>query len=192
MKPNSSEASNFFWHCVVAAKVADELPRNPATNAHFLNGVRLASVCIAGKHGVHYASEDARSIQEQSGAPWNKCGFIREHVVPVSIISDFVREELKKPAESVQWDVLKASMESAGLTSEVLDRFAVHPRARQVAQVVLEWTTLAWITKSENGRFRDKAKHGGITLGKRMPKDWAPGHDRLARYVACGIPLVKL
>ncbi len=192
MKPNASEAANFFWHCLTAAKLADDFPRNPATNAHFQNGVRLATVCIAGRNGVQYASEAARSIKEQSGVPWGKCGLMREHVVPVSTISGFVHEELKKPADSAQWEGLKARMESVGITPEVLDLFAAHPRAFQVAGVVLEWTTLAWITKSENIRFGDKAKHGGITLGKRMPKDWAPGHDRFARYYACEIALVAI
>lgn len=192
MKPNASEAANFFWHCLFASKVVDEFPKNAATNAHFLNGVRLATVCIAGKAGVHYASEEARSIKEQSGSPWEKCGFIKEHVVPVSVISSFVRDELKKPGNSARWAEAKPCMESAGLTPEVLDLLAAHPRALQVARVVLEWTTLAWITKLENARFHDKARHGGISLGKRMPKDWTPVDDRLARYQVCKIPLVRL
>jgi hypothetical protein len=194
MKPKPSEAINFFWHCLVASKVMDELPtdKNPATKAHYLNAVRLATVCIAGAEGVHYASEDAQAVKEKSGAAWNKCRLIKEHVVPVSVIAGFVHEELGKPADRSRLAGMLARIEAVGVPAAVLELFAGHPRALQVAGVVLEWTTLAWITKSENRRFGEKDRHGGISISKRMPEGWTPAHDRLARHRACEIPLVPI
>ena len=190
MKTTPTETTNFFWHCLMAAKVMDELPENTATKSHAVHAVRMATLCAAGKDGVQYASGAALKIREAQGTHWEQCGLIKEHVVPVSLVRQRVHSELKAAGDQATPSPLVLSVEDTqGLSPEVILLFQRHPRAWTVARIIREWTHLAWITKVEDERFDDKARHGGISLRKRMPKGWTEGMGRLARYDACEIVL---
>lgn len=193
MKATPSEATNFFWHCLMAAKVMDELPKNTATKSHAVHAVRMATLCAAGRNGVQYASDAAIKLREAENKPWERCGLIKEHVVPVSLVRERVYDELKATRGQAAPNPFQPAGEDAdALTSEVIALFQHHPRAWQVARIISEWTHLAWITKLENERFDDKARHGGISLRKRMPNGWTEEQGRLARYDACGIVLSRI
>ena len=172
----------------------DEFPATTATNGHVLRAVRMATLCAAGKHGVQYASDDAQSHRESHGKHWEKCGLIKEHIVPVSLICEQVTKELGSTRDQSQgaMPLLLSDQDRQGLTPEVIELFQQHPRAWVVARIIREWTHLAWITEPENRRFDEKDRHGGISIRKRMPKGWEIGHDRLARYDACDIKVSKI
>jgi hypothetical protein len=188
MTTKPTEAVNFFWHCLMAAKIIDELPETTATKSHAVHAIRMATVCAVGKEGVLYASDAARSTKEAAGKDWHKCGLVREHVVPVSLMREFVVGKLKTTRDDgAAIDI--SSEDTQGLTPEVIALFRQHPRAWLVAQVIREWTILAWITESEDERFDDKARHGGKSIRKRMPTEWREAQGRFARYDACGIEL---
>jgi len=192
MTATPTENTNFFWHCLVAAKLIDELPSNAATSSHSLRAVRMATVCAAGRNGVQFASHAARERQESTAKHWDQCGLIKEHVVPVSLIHALVQGALKSTRAV---DPAKAAgipdEDLGGLTAGVVDLFRKHPRAWLVAKIVQDWTLLAWITESENERFDDKTRHG-MSLRKSMPQGWTEDQDRFARYNACEIAVSKI
>ncbi len=186
MTAKPSEATNFFWHCLVAAKLMDELPDVTVRNAHFVHAVRKATVCSVGAQGVRYASDAARIQREVEGKkPWGACGLVKEHAVPVSEIGKRVRVALREAPATTPLPLSEA--QTRELPPTVVADFRQHPRAWQVASVVREWTLLAWITPAEDARFDDKTAHGGISIRKCMPVGWTESHGRLARYDACRI-----
>lgn len=177
----------------MAATVFDELPQNTVTRSYFLRGVRMATLCAAGKHGVQFASDGARARRAASGLHWDKCGLVKEHVVPVSVICALVRQELGVKDEGVRIaESLALLEEAADLSPKVVALFQGNPRAWQIASLIRAWTLLAWITAEEDRKFDEKDSLGGISLRQRMPKEWNADADRLARYHACGIPLYRI
>lgn len=176
MTANPTEANYFRWHCAVAAMLIDALPANAATSAHTRHAIRMATVTAVGEKGVLHASKQAREIKEASGKAWNKCGLVKEHVIPVSLIHERVVEALKRSA---------VGPDQGGQS------FPDNPRARQVAKIVEEMTLLAWISKDEEARLRDKTRDAGKSLHKRMPTGW-DGKEKFARYIACGIEYSKI
>jgi hypothetical protein len=194
MTATSTEVTNFFWHCLVAAKVIDEFPENAATKAHALHAVRMATLCAAGKNGVQYASAEARIAKQEKGERWDQCGLIKEHIVPVSLVRTLVHSELKATRDNAQTasPLALSDQDIQGFTPAVIVLFQRNPRAWQVARIIREWTLLAWITEQENGRFDDKLRHGGISIRKRMPKGWNEKQSRFARYAACEIVLSQV
>ena len=194
MTARPTETTNFFWHCLVAAKLIDEIPNKTAAKSHSLRAVRMATVCAAGKNGVQYASDDARKRREDIGKHWEQCGLVKEHVVPVSLIYALVHSKLTATcgtADTTTPHVLSDQV-TQGLTPEVIALFQQHPRAWLVGRIVREWTLLAWITELENKRFDDKSLHGGISIRKRMPKGWTEEQDRFTRYADCDIALSRI
>jgi len=189
---SESEALNFYWHCVIAAKLIDELPPGTATRAHILRAVRMATICATGRNGVQYASDEAIRIKSSEGKRWEDCGLIKEHAFPVSLVCQRVYAQLKTNKESPEGAFGSSENEGLGLPPETVALFQTSPRAWQVALVIREWTHVAWITKEEEGRFDDKSRHGGISIRSRMPKNWTEGQSRLARYDACEIPVSRI
>lgn len=190
--PTQLEIEQFFWNCQVAAKLLDEVPRNTATRACVLYAVRKASVCYAGRNGVRYASSAAKAKQASMGTHWEKSGLVREHVVPVSLIRERVVRELDITRTDTGPARGALSEEDVhGLTPDAVRLFEGHPRAWQVGRIIRDWTLLAWITREEERVFDEKARHGGISLRKRMPIGWS-GDDRFARYTSCGIELLPI
>lgn len=181
-----AELRNFFWHCHVAAKLVDELPANPATRAHVGHAIRKATACWDGRDGVGFASPLAMEAKRVAEVHWDRCGLIKEHVIPVSEVTGRVRAEL----EALRGRDLPAPQPSAGdretFPAEVLALFLKHPRAWQVAQLVREWTLQAWITPEEDKRLRDGAGNG-CDLSKAMPPGWSSAQSRFARYDHCGL-----
>ena len=194
MATSATEVSNFFWHCLVVAKLTDEVKQTPAIKSHVARAVRMATLCTAGRNGVLYASASAREEKDLQGKRWDQCGFIKEHVVPVSQIIARVRNQLEVTRDGLQAGLLAelSGEDVQGLTPDVINLFQQHPRALQVARIVHKWTLLAWITEQENKLFDDKYRHGGISIRKRMPKGWTEGQDIFARYNACGISVFPI
>jgi hypothetical protein len=179
MTATSAELQNFLWHCEVAALLSTSLPPTTSTKAHVLNAIRKATHAAVGSNGVGHASHKARERQASMGLPWHKCGLIREHTIPVSVVCKRVREVLSRlPARHADAMLRNASSSIApGLWS---------PTALQIADVVLEGTLMAWITEPEDQRLSANG------LGQRMPPGWKDGHDPFARYVACNIDCVEI
>lgn len=194
MATSATEVSNFFWHCLVAAKLTDEVEQNPATKSHVARAVRMATLCAAGRNGVQYASVSAIAEKDSQRKRWDRCGFIKEHVVPVSQIVARVRNQLEVTRGGPQAGLLAelSGNDIQGLTPAVIDLFQQHPRASHVARIIHKWTLLAWITKEENELFDDKDRHGGISIRKRMPNGWTEEQDIFARYNACGISVFPI
>ncbi|ALN88594.1 hypothetical protein LC55x_5348 [Lysobacter capsici] len=121
-----------------------------------------------------------------AGVLWDQCGLIKEHVIPVAVITGRVRAEL----ETLRGRDLPAPQPSAEdrelFPAEVLALFVGHPRAWQVAQLVREWTLKAWITPEEDERLRDRARNG-CDLSKAMPLGWSSAQSRFARYDQCAL-----
>lgn len=187
------EIEQFFWNCLVAAKIVDDVPRNTATKACALYAVRKATICYAGKNGVQFASASAIAKKASSGKHWQQSGLIKEHVIPVSIIRERVVGELDATrADAAPTQLLLSGDETQGLTPATVALFQKHSRAWLVGRIVRDLTILAWITPEEERMFDDKAKHGGISLRKRMPIGWTVDHGNLARYASCGIHLSKI
>lgn len=184
-----AEALNFFWHCRVAVKLIDELQDTTVTKAHALHAVRMATLCAAGRNGVQYASEGARMIKGDQTKHWEKFGLVKEHAIPVRLVRTLVLNDLRATSDGAQAAVplVLSEQDMQGLTPKVIALFRQHPRAWQAARIIREWTLLAWITKDEDARFDDKARHGGISLRDRMPTGWTHDQDRFARYNSCGI-----
>jgi hypothetical protein len=188
MRANPSEITNFFWHCLVAARMTDEFKDTTVTKSYRLHAVRKATDCWAGRNGVQYASDAAIAENARSGH-WEGCGLTKEHVIPVSVVRKLVHEGLTAPiaSEGAVEPLILSDDETQGLTPEVVALFHQHPRAWVVARIIRNWTLHAWITVKEDERFDDKSKHDGISIRQRMPKGWKIGQDRFARYHACGI-----
>lgn len=191
MTATASEVKNFFWHCLVAAKLMDEVTENTVTKAHVLHAVRMATLCAVGRNGVQYASDEARVIKESNNKHWEQCNLIKEHIVPVSVVRARVYSELKRSRNGNDDPVpiTLSDSDTQGLTLEVIGEFQKNPRAWEVARIIREWTLLAWITKNDEAKFDDKKRHGGISIRKVMPTGWTEEQDKFARYVACGIVL---
>jgi hypothetical protein len=193
MRATATEISNFFWHCVVAARMADEFPDTTVTRAYFSHAVRKATDCWAGRNGVRYASDAAIAKKSVRGERWDRCGLIKEHVVPVGVVHKIVDAELKATITRGATEPLTLSeAETQGLTAEVVALFQRHPRAWVVARIVREWTLHAWITEDEEKEFDNRERHDGISIRKRMPKGWEINQDRFARYDACGIKVSEV
>ena len=188
MGTTAAEATNFFWHCHVAVKLIDELPETTATKGHALRAVRMATLCAAGSNGVQYASDKARMKREAHGKPWGKCGLIKEHVIPASLVRTLVLEELKatRDPELVAFSLVDSNENANWLTPEVIAQFRQYPRAWQAAKIIRDWTLLAWVTDHEHKEL------DGRGLGERMPTGWAPGQDRFARYTNCNIAVSRI
>jgi len=190
LRATATEITNFFWHCRVATGLIDELPSNTVTRSHSLHAVRKATLCIAGRDGVAYTSDAARTRKIFANKPWEKCGLVKEHVVPVSVIHDRVRKELEHSNPAALRPL--TDEEARAFTPQVADLFRQYPRAWMAGRIIQEWTLLAWITQKEEKEFDDKTKHGGISIRKRMPSDWNDDGDRFARYRACDIEVSRI
>lgn len=187
------ESEQFFWNCHVAATLIDHdgIPRNTATKACVLYAVRKASICLIGKDGVRFATPGACAQRTAAGVPWQKAGLVKEHVVPVSLIRERVVAQLDATRNDPALRPSFGLEDEAGLTAAAAALFRAHPRAWEVGKVVRDMTLLAWITREEEKRFDEKARHGGISLRKRMPMGWR-GEDVFARYTACELELVEV
>lgn len=178
MTATAAELQNFLWHCEVASLLSYALPDTTSTNAHVLNAIRKATYAAVGNKGVRHASHEARARQALLGLPWNQCGLIREHTIPISVVCKRVREVLlRTPADEASTLRNATSPIAPGMWS---------PRALQVAGVVQQLTLMAWITESEDQRLLEQG------LGKRMPPGWRDGHDPFARYLACDIDCAEI
>ena len=189
--PAVPEDEQFYWNCHVAAKIIDDVEFNTATRACALYAVRKASICYAGKNGVRYATPAAAKKRADTGRPWHKAGLVKEHVVPVSMIRERVVDQLAASRKDWGEAVVFGDDDAEGLSVRTTTLFRNDPRAWQVGRIVRDLTVLAWVTPEDERLFDDKARHGGISLRKRMPMGW-DGVDYKARYSACGIALVEL
>ena len=188
MKYTKAEARHFYWHCVTAALLIENLENNTAANAHVTRAIRMATLTAAGKDGVHFASRGAHDRRPSPASDWAGLGLIKEHVVPVSVIALEVREVHRAGTKYV-WRQLVHGLTQHDLenwqvidSDEFLEQEA--PLSALVAFIVRRSTKLAWITKEENTRLSRQ----GLT--KVMPLDH--GDDLLARYKACKIELIEL
>lgn len=188
MGTTAAETTNFFWHCQVAVKLIDELPDTTASKGHALRAVRMATLCAAGKNGVQYASDKARTKREAQGKPWGTSGLIKEHVIPANLVRTLVLDELRatRDQEPVAFSLDDSNKNANWLTPEVIEHFRQHPRAWQAAQVIRDWTLLAWITHEEHRELERKG------LGECMPANWTPEQHRFARYTACNIAVSRI
>lgn len=182
------ELRNFFWHCHVAAKLIDELPVNPATRAHVGHAIRKATVCWDGRDGVGFASTAALKEQRVAGVHWDRCGLIREHVIPVAVVTRLLRTALEATRGCESPSLQLSADDHAGFPSDVIAQFKDNPRAWQVARLVRQWTLQAWITPNDEERLRDHDKNG-CNLTQSMPPYWTPEQSRFARYDHCGLRL---
>ena len=188
MTATKSEATNFYWHCRVAAAIA-KFPKTPATSANARHAVRMATLNAAGRKGINLASSKARSARQTSGKNWSACGLIKEHLVPISTIFDIVLRELDNP-EPRRWadyvDVpTDQNLTLWGIPANWVTTLEAVPDELVIARVIKDNTALAWIHKDDDMKLRA----AGYT--KCMPQDWN-GRDRYARYKACGIELVDI
>jgi hypothetical protein len=179
MTATAAELQNFLWHCEVAALLSAALPATTSTKGHVLNAIRMATYAAVGSKGVRHASYKAREHQASIGLPWDQCGLIREHTIPVSVVCKRVREVLSRlPAGEADATLRNVTSPIApGLWS---------PRGLQIAGVVLQGTLMTWLTETEDRRLSAKG------LGKRMPPGWKDGHDPFARYAACEIDWAEI
>ncbi|MDD2179444.1 hypothetical protein OIN59_18560 [Acidovorax sp. D2M1] len=93
------DENGLVWHCRVAALLLRELPSNPHTNHHIRSAIREASVAIRGKHQKFPKNVDFYSTAARDQLTYGDAsGLVREHVVPVSIISKKIFE-LNNPIE---------------------------------------------------------------------------------------------
>jgi len=175
----------FYWHCEIAARIIDEMPQNAATSSVSRHAVRMATLNLFGKHGVPFASAEAIRVQKASGKPWDKCGLVREHSVPLSILHAMVVAKVKRPMTESQMDrsvtQLRRDMKRSGLSPETIEQFPLNTFTWRVVQVLRKWTHLAWVTKLEDKQLKAKLRDGTESLNKRMPPDWDE-IDCLARY----------
>lgn len=179
MHATPTEITNFFWHCQVAARMTDEFEDTTVTKSYRLRAVRMATDCWAGRNGVQYASDKARAQRDSRGKPWEQCGLIKEHVIPVGVVRRLVHKELRDTIVSAGTvePLILSGLETQGLTPKVVDLFQKHPRAWMVARIIRNGTLHAWITEKEDEKFDDKALHDGISIRQRMPKGWNSGLD---------------
>ncbi|WP_282271962.1 hypothetical protein [Stenotrophomonas sp. PS02298] len=174
----------FYWHCEVAALVLNTLPGNPATKHHVRNALRMATLAATGPKGVGFASERAHQTKALSAKNWDKCGLIREHVIPIgevyekvfrSLAFPIIHNDLGKPPGFMPVSEGRIKLR-AGQSTLALG----NPRPWQIAQILQQWTLLAYITKEEDQLLRERKLHD------RMPAGW-DGQDKFSRYSECGI-----
>lgn len=181
-----SELLNFYRHCDIAARLLTEVPANVVTHSHTLAAVQKATLCWTGRKGIVQASE--RALEERLGArTWRK-GFVREHVIPVSVVHRKVIDALSAGSgDDLKggWQLINDDMAAHGVASSAIKSHQMHHRTIEVARAVREWTELAWVTKHDHDALR-LAK-----LVKSMPADWDL-RERQARYRQCGITLVPV
>lgn len=188
MTYSESEARHFYWHCVTTAKLLEHLDLNTATRAHVNNAIRMATLTAIGKDGIRYASRSALAKRDNAAATSRTTGLIREHVVPISVISRRVLSA-KENDTPVAWRDLIAHLTQEDLGHwQVIDsdsfRDSRAPLSAIVASIVRELAVLAWITTDENVRLRENG------LAKRMPGNGDGGV--FSRYTACKIEWVDL
>lgn len=190
---NPAELTNFFWHCFVASKMAGE-QENTVIKAYRLHAVRRATDCWAGRNGVRYASTAAIAQRDAQGTGWDRCGLVKEHVIPVAVVNKLVQDEMKAihSAPDAAEALALSGDEARGLTPQVCALFQQNPRASVVARIIRRWTLHAWITQEEDQRFDEKSRHGGISIRGCMPTGWKSGDDPFARYRACGIVVAEI
>ena len=195
MTATASESLNFYWHCQTAELLIRHfLPHSSAAiSSNIHHALRMATLCAAGKNGVHHATEKALALKISSGRDWHQLGLIREHAVPVSLIQDEVLRVAK------QYLLCEKSRKSwAG--SEVAPRLHQHdhenwglpanlsriaPLSAAVAAVIRTRTVLVWTTKEEDSLLNDSGVKKMMPAGKKM-------EDSLARYEHCKIKTVDL
>jgi hypothetical protein len=195
MTATPKELKLFYWYCHVAAQIIGALPSNEATRAVSLHAVRMATLNFAGKNGILMASVDARRIKEECGKAWSKCGLLREHAVPISVIHQRVVAVVHKPMTDIETvdaaAQLEADMLKCGMERQTIDEFPRSPAAWQVVRVVRELTHLCWVSRRDDSLLRAKPVDDGRSLHKTMPKDWN-GVEPLARYRMCGIEVIPI
>lgn len=188
MSYSASEAKHFHWHCVTAAKLLEELTLNTATRVHVNNAIRMATLTAIGKNGIRHATRSAADRRANSLTKSGAAGLIKEHVVPISVISSRVINA-KNAETPVTWRDLVAD-----LTQQDLDHWQVidsdsfldsrAPLSAIIASMVRNLAVLAWVTPEENALLRESG------LGKRMPDN---GDESVfSRYTACKIEWVDL
>ena len=195
MSARLRELEYFYWYCAVAEQVISTLPANPATRSSSRHAVRMATLALAGKNGIGYASDDARRAQASMGTDWYRCRLVREHAIPVSVIHERVVHALAHPLaadeEAAAIERLRADMAAAGLDRQKIDAFNIKPRTWLVVCQVRSLTCLAWVTKQDETLLKTTVAKGSKSLHKTMPASW-DGVDPLARYRACGLNVTPL
>ncbi|WP_155953102.1 hypothetical protein [Pseudoxanthomonas suwonensis] len=189
MSYTSQEAFYFYWHCTTAALLIEKLEHNTATNSHIRHAIRMASETARGKLGVQYASRDALARKPVDSSRWSGLDLVREHVVPVSVISKRVMDA-HGDRLTYTWRELLGHLTQEDMNNwQILDSDYFLDRSADfsavVAAIVRQWTVLAWVTKEEDKRLRK----AGLT--KSMPIG-SEGKEQLSRYKACGIELVSI
>lgn len=182
------EALYFYWHCMTVATLLEALELNTATSAHVNNAIRMATLNAVGRLGISLASPSAAKKIASSAGPNPYKGLLREHVVPVSVISKQVQEAWRS-TERPSWRELLPWLKDEDCQYwEVVDSDnfleLTAPLSALVAAIVRRRTLLAWVTSADNVELRSR----GLT--KRMPD--GSTDDPRARYTACGINLVDL
>jgi hypothetical protein len=178
--------NGMYWHCEVAAMVLNQLPMNPCTKQHVRESIRYATLSAHGS--PRFVSHEAKPTFDEGKMD----SLVREHVVPVSIVIGKVLERARPfidfedgshrfmPAEKhSQWRLARTESGSERVFS------LGNLRAWEIAEIVKQWSVLAWVTKSEDQRLRDARLHSS------MPSDWN-GTDLFSRYEKCGIRWIPI
>jgi len=182
------EARYFYWHCMTVATLLENLELNTATSVHVNNGIRMATLNAVGRLGISLASPSAaKKISSSAGSSSYK-GLLREHVVPVSVISTDVLQ-VWRSTEKPSWrELLPWLKKEDRQHREVVDSDyfleVTAPLSALVATIVRRRTLLAWVTSADTVELRSR----GLT--ERKPDSGTD--DPRARYTACGISLVDL
>ena len=187
MATSSSEDTNFYWHCHVAALLLESLPQqNAATRAHTRNAIRMATLTAIGKKGIHYATKAAYEKKENSGKNWDQIGLKCEHIFPVSLIHKKVLSEASN-GHATSWAELLGSLTQSDIANWNVPstKSDAAPLSARIAKVVREHSVLAWVTDEDDILLSKKG------LSKSMPDNYQ-GDNLHARYQACGIELIKL
>jgi hypothetical protein len=182
------EARYFYWHCMTVATLLENLDLNTATSVHVNKGIRMATLNAVGRLGISLASPSAAKKIASSTGPGSYKGLLREHVVPVSVISTHVLQAWRS-TERPSWRELLPWLNKEDCRHwEVVDSDyfleVTAPLSALVATIVRRKTLLAWVTSADNLELRSRG------LIKRMPD--SSTDDPRARYTACGISLVDL
>ncbi len=189
MTYTQEEANYFYWHCRIAALLIEQFAdSNTATDSHVHRAVRMATETAVGKRGVRFASQRAKEIMGSNNGAKPGQGLVREHAVPVSVITRQIRDAYASN-EVHTWGALMGALTEEDLknwgvvcSSSTLSQDA--PFSAVIARIVRESTVLAWITLEEERELRKRG------LVKAMP----PGYDGdvLARYKFCRIDVMPL
>jgi len=188
LKYTEAEANYFYWHCKTAALLIEHMEQlNTATLSHIQRAIRMASETAVGKYGVQYASQNAIQQKPQTTKHWSGLGFVREHIVPVSVIAKRVMDDRESGIQYSWRERLDGLTQDDLQNWNVIDSDYFHdqyaPLSAIIATIVRRSAKLAWITKDEDR----KLKRMGLT--KVMPPN---SNDDLARYTFCDIELVPL